>query len=83
MHGRKIKKEILALLQAGKNVVFLTLGDPMFYSTYIYVYRLLAKEKDINIETIPGVPAFCAIGSKLGYPLVEGNDIHQCNSSNC
>lgn len=21
------------------------------------------------------MPAFCAIGSKLGYPLVEGNDI--------
>ena len=34
----------------------------MFYSTYIYVYRLLAKEEGINIETIPGVPAFCAIG---------------------
>lgn len=72
---QKNKEEILALLEAGKNVVFLTLGDPMFYSTYIYVYRLLAKEKDVNIETIPGIPAFCAIGSKLGYPLVEGNDI--------
>lgn len=43
---QKNKEEILALLQAGKNVVFLTLGDPMFYSTYIYVYRLLAKEKE-------------------------------------
>jgi len=64
----------LALLHAGKNVAFLTLGDPMFYSTYIYVYRLLEHE-DVQIETIPGVPAFCAIGSKLGYPLVEGNDI--------
>ena len=60
---QKNKEEILSLLQSGKNVVFLTLGDPMFYSTYIYVYRLLAAEKDINIETIPGVPAFCAIGS--------------------
>ena len=72
---QKNKEEILALLQAGKNVAFLTLGDPMFYSTYIYVYRLLTTEKDVNIETIPGIPAFCAIGSKLGYPLVEGNDI--------
>ena len=66
--------EILALLEAGKNVAFLTLGDPMFYSTYIYVYRLLEHEA-VTIETIPGVPAFCAIGSKLGYPIVEGNDI--------
>ena len=68
------KNEILALLKAGKKVAFLTLGDPMFYSTYIYVYRLLENEK-YKIETIPGVTAFCAIGSKLGYPLVEGNDI--------
>ncbi|WP_314597296.1 precorrin-2 C(20)-methyltransferase [uncultured Selenomonas sp.] len=68
------KAEILALLEAGKNVAFLTLGDPMFYSTYIYVYRLLEHEA-VTIETIPGIPAFCAIGSKLGYPIVEGNDI--------
>lgn len=68
------KKEILSLLEAGKNVAFLTLGDPMFYSTYIYVYRLL-KDEDINIVTIPGIPAFCAIGSQAGIPIVEGNDV--------
>ena len=38
------KEEILALLRAGKNVAFLTLGDPMFFSTYIYVFRLLEHE---------------------------------------
>ena len=68
------KAEILSLLRAGKNVAFLTIGDPMFYSTYIYVYRLLSQE-NIQIETIPGIPAFCAIASKFGYPLVEGDDI--------
>ena len=30
-------KEILGFLEAGKNVGFLTLGDAMFFSTYIYV----------------------------------------------
>jgi precorrin-2/cobalt-factor-2 C20-methyltransferase len=68
------KNIILELLAAGKKVVFLTLGDPMFYSTYIYVFRLLEKS-GYSIQTVPGVPAFCAIGSQLGYPLVEGNDI--------
>ncbi|SEP35240.1 precorrin-2 C(20)-methyltransferase [Propionispora vibrioides] len=68
------KNVIVDLLKAGKKVIFLTLGDPMFYSTYIYVFRLL-ENCGYPIETIPGVPAFCAIGSKLGYPLVEGNDI--------
>lgn len=68
------KNEILIMLQAGKKVAFLTLGDPMLYSTYIYVFRLL-EQAGYPIETIPGITAFCAIGSKLGYPLVEGNDI--------
>lgn len=68
------KAEILALLRAGKNVAFLTLGDPMFYSTYIYVYRLLAQE-DVEVKTIPGVPAFVAIGSRVGYPIVEGDEV--------
>lgn len=68
------KAEILALLNAGRNVAFLTLGDPMFYSTYIYVFRLLEHE-DVDIVTIPGIPAFAAIGSRVGRPIVEGNDI--------
>ncbi|MEN6413846.1 MAG: precorrin-2 C(20)-methyltransferase [Veillonellales bacterium] len=65
---------IAGLLDEGKKVVFLTLGDPMFYSTYIYVYRLIAGA-GYSVETVPGVPAFCAIGSKLGYPIVEGDNI--------
>lgn len=68
------KEEILALLRAGKNVAFLTLGDPMFYSTYIYVFRLLEHE-DVEIVTVPGVPAFAAIASRIGRPIVEGNDV--------
>ncbi len=68
------KKEILELLQQGKNVGFLTIGDPMFYSTYIYVFRLLQQE-DVEIETIPGIPAFCAIGSATNTPIVEGDAI--------
>lgn len=61
-------------LEQGKKVVFLTLGDPMFYSTYIYVFRLL-KDANFPIETIPGIPAFCAIASYIGFPLVEGDNI--------
>ena len=68
------KNEILSLLNAGKNVAFLTLGDPMFYSTYIYIFKLLSEEK-VNVETIPGVPAFLAIASRIGMPLAFGNDI--------
>lgn len=65
---------ICDLLANGKKVVFLTLGDPMLYSTYIYVFNLL-KDCGYAIETVPGITSFCAIGSRLGFPLAEGNDV--------
>ncbi len=68
------RNQIVELLASGKKVVFLTLGDPMFYSTFIYIYKLL-DNCGYPVESIPGITAFCAIGSKLGYPLAEGNDI--------
>lgn len=68
------KQEILSFLRDGKNVAFLTLGDPMFYSTYIYIFRLL-KNSGVQIETISGVPAFLAIAAQIGCPLAYGNDI--------
>lgn len=61
-------------LDKGKKVVFLTLGDPMFYSTYIYVFNLL-KEANYEIYTVPGITAFCGIASHVGFPLVEGDDV--------
>lgn len=70
----KNKTEIYNFIIAGKNVGFLTLGDPMFYSTYIYVFKLL-KNMGVEIETIPGIPAFLAISSYLNRPLVYGDDI--------
>lgn len=68
------KKTILALLDAGKKVVFLTLGDPMLYSTYMYVQRLL-EDSGHEIINIPGVNSFSAIGNRLGVALAEGGDI--------
>ncbi len=68
------KNEILSILREGKNVAFLTIGDPMFYSTYIYIFRLLTEE-NIKIETIPGIPAFLAIASSIGKPVAFGNEI--------
>lgn len=68
------KEEILRELRGGKNVGFATLGDPMFYSTYIYIFKLL-EPCGIKIVTIPGVPAFLAIAAQIGRPLAYGNDI--------
>ena len=66
------KDVIMSFLAQGKNVGFLTIGDPMFFSTYIYVFRLLQQE-DVEITTIPGIPAYCAIASATNTPIIEGD----------
>ena len=66
--------EILQILRDGRNVGFATLGDPMFYSTYIYIFRLL-EPRGVKIVTIPGVPAFLAIAAQIGRPVAFGNDV--------
>ena len=63
-------KKAAELLDEGKNLVFLTLGDPTVYSTGIYIYRRL-KKMGYQGEIFSGVPSFCAAAARLEIPLVE------------
>lgn len=66
--------EICRLLDEGKVVAFLTLGDPTIYSTYWYVHkRVLARGYDARL--VPGVPSFCAAAAAVGTALVEGSEM--------
>jgi len=60
------------LLSTGKNIAFLTLGDPMLYSTYSYILEYLNPEYEV--ETIPGIYSFAAISSLLNLPLCKDDD---------
>ena len=64
---------LCALLDEGKTVVFLTLGDPSVYSTYWYIHRLAAA-RGYAAEMVPGVPSFCAAAAALGRALCEGSE---------
>ncbi len=64
---------ILAKLEEGKNVAFITLGDPMLYSTFIYIAGHL-KERGVEIETVPGITSFSAICCSRNIPAAEGNE---------
>ena len=65
---------IAALLDQGKQVAFLTLGDSTIYATPMYLHkRLQAMGYDTKI--IPGVPSFCAAAAALGQPLCEGRQM--------
>ncbi|MCF0151450.1 MAG: precorrin-2 C(20)-methyltransferase [Firmicutes bacterium] len=59
-------------LTAGKNVAFLTLGDPSVYSTYFYIHEKIRK-MGFATEIIPGVPSFCAAAAALQEPLCENS----------
>lgn len=51
-------------LDEGKNIAFLTLGDPTVYSTYMYVHQGICS-LGYEAEIISGVPSFCAAAAKL------------------
>lgn len=68
-----IAQQICALLDEGKSVAFITLGDPTVYSTYIYIHKKVV-ELGYSAEIIPGVPSFCAVAAKLGRSLCEGTE---------
>lgn len=60
-------------LKQGKDIAFLTIGDPFVYSTYIYLLRYI-KEQGYNTETVPGITSFCAGASIAGEPIVIGDE---------
>ena len=68
---QEIADRICTLLDEGKTVSFITLGDPTIYSTYIYVHKKVVA-RGYDAELVPGVTSFCAVASRLGQSLCEG-----------
>lgn len=74
LHWGKAVTRILEELEAGKDVAFVTLGDPMLYSTYCYVVRKLKEYPDIRITTVPGITSISACAAAFNVPLAEGDE---------
>lgn len=66
-------RQLEAYLRQGKNVVFLTLGDPTVYSTYLYVHSRLLEE-GYQAEIVSGITSFCAVAARLNMGLVEKSE---------
>jgi precorrin-2/cobalt-factor-2 C20-methyltransferase len=57
----------------GKNVVYITIGDPYLYSTWIYMHRdLKEKYPDMDISVVPGIVSIFSFASKVGISVAEG-----------
>ncbi|MBD5805814.1 cobalt-factor II C(20)-methyltransferase [Limosilactobacillus walteri] len=65
---QEIADEIAVDVQTGKNVGFLTLGDPSVYSTFSYIAELLKGR--VEIQTIAGISSFSQIAANLSTPLM-------------
>lgn len=63
---------IQELLEQGKNVGFLTIGDTMTYSTYVYLLEHLPKK--YLVETVPGISSFVDMASRFNFPLMIGEE---------
>ena len=66
----QIAADICALLEDGKNVAFITLGDPTVYATYMYIHRRVLS-RGYEAVLVPGVPSFCAVAARLNTSLCE------------
>ena len=70
---RKGANAIRAYLDQGKNVVYLTLGDPTIYCSFTYLKRILEAE-GCRVELVSGVPSFCAAAARLKLSLADGDE---------
>ena len=61
--------------EAGQDVAFVTIGDPLFYSTFIYLQRILREIcPHVPIEIVPGVSSVNAAAALAGVPLAEAGE---------
>ncbi len=72
-----LEKELLN----GKDIAFITLGDPTIYSTYMYIHRMMI-EKGYVAKIISGITSFCAVAAALNTSLCDrGEALHIIPSS--
>lgn len=58
------------------DVAFITLGDPMLYSTFLYLYECIKEiHPEIKFEIIPGVSSIMAVAASSQLPLGENEEV--------
>lgn len=74
-HWKKAAKLIAVTVLKGLNAGFITIGDPLIYSTYIYVLKILKRDFPyVEIKTIPGISSFQLAASIFNIPLAHGKE---------
>ena len=64
--ANKLKKLLL-----NDDVVVISEGDPLFYGSFVHLFRLL--KKDVNIEFVPGITAMSGAWNNSKLPIAMGD----------
>ncbi|WP_379133298.1 precorrin-2 C(20)-methyltransferase [Paenibacillus sp. sgz500958] len=74
-NGWRTTVELCAIhLNEGRDVAFVTEGDPNLYSTFIHLARLMREmNPDIEIISVPGISSVLGAAAALETPLADGN----------
>ena len=71
----KAANEVKREIDTGKNVAYLTIGDPLTFSTYCYLLQQLSGlVPSKNIHTIPGITSYNAAACLANFPLIEQDE---------
>ena len=63
------------VLEGGENAAFLTIGDPLVYSTFGYLMRTLGEcAPHLAVEVIPGITSFQAAAARTRTVLCENGE---------
>jgi precorrin-2/cobalt-factor-2 C20-methyltransferase len=68
-------RRVLEVLAVGSDAAFVTLGDPLTYSTFGYLLKTLKRlNPEVGIVTIPGITSYSAAAALTHIPLTEGEE---------
>ncbi|ASS76474.1 precorrin-2 C(20)-methyltransferase [Tumebacillus algifaecis] len=74
-HWAQTTEEIWSHLSAGKDVAFVTEGDPNLYSTWIHMARMMqAAHPEVEIHSVPGISSALGAAARLGIFLADGDE---------
>ena len=66
---------VAEVLETGVDACFLTLGDTLLYSTYIYLLQALrSRISELRVVTVPGITAFSAAAALADFPVGQAKE---------
>jgi precorrin-2/cobalt-factor-2 C20-methyltransferase len=66
---------VLEVLNSGADAAFITLGDPLTYSTFGYLLKTLKRlNPGVRVVTVPGITSYNAAAARTHIPLTEGEE---------